>query len=94
MFFFALEGVGTVMVGVMGLTLIGDSLPLNKKAKAVSYVIAATFLATFVGLPVIGFIANVAGWRSVFVLFVLPVSVIGLALAFLSLPSMIYEKPA
>jgi predicted MFS family arabinose efflux permease len=86
LFFFALEGAGTVMVGVMGLTLIGDLLPLSKKAKAVSYVIATTYLTAIVGVAAIGFIANVAGWRSVFSLFVLPVSIAGLALAFLSLP--------
>jgi predicted MFS family arabinose efflux permease len=93
LFFFALEGAGTVMVGVMGFTLIGDLLPLSKKAKAVSYVIATTYLTAIVGVAAIGFIADVAGWRSVFALFVLPVSVVGLALAFLSIPHRSYAEP-
>jgi predicted MFS family arabinose efflux permease len=92
LFFFAMEGVGTVMVGVMGFTLIGDLLPTSKKAKAVSYVIATTYLTAIVGVAAIGFIADLAGWRSVFALFLLPISIVGLTLAFLKLPHRSYEE--
>ena len=85
--FFAMEGIGTVMVTIMGATIIGDSTSLNKKAKAISYITAGTFLATLVGTPIIGFITDIGGWRAVFLFFVLPVSVVGLLVAFFSLPS-------
>jgi predicted MFS family arabinose efflux permease len=90
--FYSIEGVASVMVGIIGLTLVGDALPFAKKAKAVSYMIAVSYLAFLVGLPVVGFIAAVWGWRSVFILLVLPVSVAGLVLAFFALPSRPHEQ--
>lgn len=92
--FYAMEGVGSIMVGVMAFTLIGDFLPLQKKPKAVSYIVAVASLSTLVGTLLIGYIADVAGWRFAFVYFVLPVAVAGLALASVILPSKPREKPA
>jgi predicted MFS family arabinose efflux permease len=84
---FALEGGGTVMVSIMSLALIGEFLPTQKKAKAVSYVFAIVSMASLVGTPLIGFFTDMAGWRSVFLLLVLPISAIGLVMSFLSLPT-------
>jgi predicted MFS family arabinose efflux permease len=85
-FFFALEGAGSAMFVIMSSTIIGDYLPLSKKPKAISYTTAGTLLATIVGTLVIGLIANIGGWRPVFLIFILPISVIGLLLTFYSLP--------
>jgi predicted MFS family arabinose efflux permease len=82
-----MEGVGSIIVAIMSYTMIGDLLPSNKKVKAVSYVVAMGSLAVLIGTPLIGFITNVAGWRSVFIFLSLPVSTAGLILAFFSLPS-------
>jgi predicted MFS family arabinose efflux permease len=90
--FAALEGGGTVMVGITSLTVIGESLPFNKKAKAVSYVVAATSLASLIGMLVIGFVANLGGWRSVLMFFVMPVAVASLILASFALPSRIHKQ--
>ena len=90
--FYAIEGVGSIIVGIMAYTMIGDLLPSDKKAKAVSYVVAMTSLAVLIGTPAIGLITNVAGWRSVFIFLALPVSVGGLILAFLGLPSRSLEQ--
>jgi predicted MFS family arabinose efflux permease len=84
---YALEGGGTVMVNVMSMTLIGEYMPAHKKAKAVSYILAIVSLASLVGNPMIGFVTNVGGWRSVFMFLVLPMSTLGLFLSTLSLPS-------
>jgi predicted MFS family arabinose efflux permease len=92
--FYAMEGIGTAMVSIMIFTLIGEFLPLEKKVKAVSYIVAVTSLATLVGTPVIYFITKVGGWQLNFLWFVLPVSAAGLVLAFLTLPSKPHEKPA
>ena len=90
--FYAMEGIGTIIVAIMTFTMIGDLLPSNKKAKAVSYVVAMSSLAMLVGTPAIGFITNVAGWRFVFIFFALPVAAAGLILAFLTLPSGSMER--
>jgi len=85
-FFFALEGAGTAMFVIMNGTIIGDYLPLSKKPKAISYIIGGQLSATIIGTLVIGLIAGVGGWRSVFLIFILPVSIVGLLLTFYSLP--------
>jgi DHA1 family putative efflux transporter-like MFS transporter len=82
-----LNGVGSVMVGAMAITLIGDFLPLVKRGMAVSVIQATTYFALFVGTPITGLIASIGGWRSVLIVFQLPVSVAGLVLAFFGLPS-------
>jgi predicted MFS family arabinose efflux permease len=85
--FFALEGAGSVMVSILAITLIGDTLPFNKKARAVSWFVAGTYMSVIIGLPVLLLVGNVWGWRSIFLLFGLPVSVVGLILASTSVPS-------
>ena len=86
-FFFALEGLGTVMFSVMSFTLIGDAFAPQKRAKAVSYLTAALFVMALVSFPLSGFIANMAGWRSNFILQTLPVCLVGLVLAYFIVPS-------
>jgi predicted MFS family arabinose efflux permease len=90
--FFAIEGGGTVMVGITSLTVIGESLPFNKKAKAVSYVVAAISLASLIGMIVIGFVANFGGWRSVLMFFVMPIAVASLIIASFALPSRTHKQ--
>jgi len=93
-FFFVLEGIGTVMFGVMSFTLIGDVFAPQKRAKAVSYLMAALFAMALVSFPLSGFIANVAGWRFNFVLQMLPISLAGLVLAFFIVPSKLHKQTA
>jgi predicted MFS family arabinose efflux permease len=85
--FFALEGAGSIMVSILSITLIGDTFSLNKKARAVSWYAAGMYMAGLIGIPILLVVANIAGWRSVFLLFILPVSLLGLILAYKSIPS-------
>jgi predicted MFS family arabinose efflux permease len=85
--FFAMEGIGTVIFGVMSLTLFGDVFPPKKRAKAVSYIATALWVTALINFPISGFIANLAGWRFNFILQILPISLAGLLLAFLAVPS-------
>ena len=85
--FFAMEGVGTIIFSIMALTLFGDVFPPKKRAKAVSYIAAALWATALINFPLSGFIANIAGWRFNFILNVLPISLTGLFLAFLAVPS-------
>jgi predicted MFS family arabinose efflux permease len=90
--FFAIEGAGSVMVSILAITLIGDTLPFSKKARAVSWFVAGGYMVAIIGLPTLLFLANIAGWRSTLILFGLPLSVAGLILAFVGVPSKSNER--
>jgi predicted MFS family arabinose efflux permease len=85
--FFALEGFGTVMVTAMGLTMIGEYVPMQNKAKASSYLVAAGSAAYLIGVIIINRITNFGGWQLNFLLLTLPVAALGLILAFYALPN-------
>ena len=85
--FFVIEGIGSAIVGIMSPTLIGDLLPLKNRASPVSYVFATGWIMALISIPWSGFIANVVGWRFVFILQMLPLSLAGLMLAFFGVPS-------
>ena len=94
--FYALNGVGSVIVGVMVPTLIGELYPLEKKAKRVSWVLATGTMAVLIGNPVTGFIANSGGvtsWRSALLWFMLPAVSISLMLVVLLVPTKPMFKP-
>ena len=92
--FFVMEGIGTVIVGVMSFTLFGDVLSPEKRAKAVSYLMAALWVTALISIPLSGFTAKVIGWRYIFILHILPVSLAGLILAFFAVPSKSHESTA
>jgi MFS transporter, DHA1 family, multidrug resistance protein len=87
LFFSFLEGSGTVLVLVMILTIIGDSLSLDKKHRAAIWVVIAGFISTLAGTPTINFIAGSSSWRFAFLLLVLPISIIGVLLVLRSVPN-------
>lgn len=89
--FFVMEGIGTVLVSVMALTLFGDFLSPKKRAKAVSYLIATLWVTALISFPWASFVANAVGWRSIFTLHLLPISLVGLILAFFAVPSKSHE---
>ena len=88
--FYALNGVGSVMVAVMSPTIIAELYPLNKKATRISWSVATAQLALIIGNPVTGFIAsngNVASWRDSLLWFMLPVTSISLLFVLFLIPS-------
>ncbi len=70
--FFAMEGVGIVLSSVSFITMIGDFLPQNRKAKTVSYITAAGFLAGLVGPRLIPIAADLGTWRYAYLLLAMP----------------------
>lgn len=86
-FCYALNGIGSAMVLPMAIALIGDFLPLEKRAKAVGYIVANSALSFFVAIPATGFLADFGGWRLIPLLFAVPVSVVALLFAFFFIPS-------
>lgn len=86
-FFFAMEGVGAVLSSVAVITLIGDFVPQNRKAKAVSYISAAVFLATFTGALMIPVAADLGTWRYAYLLLALPFSAAAFVASYFGIPS-------
>jgi predicted MFS family arabinose efflux permease len=83
-FVVALNGIGSVIIVVTTQTFIGNSYPLNTKAKAIGWVAAAGTLANAISAPIVGFMAGASGWRAVFVWFMLPTAVASLILVLLT----------
>lgn len=79
-----IEGVGSLIVTVMTLSLIGDYFQSNpkKQIQAVSLIGTSSFLFGLIGLPLTNFLAQNWGWRSGYLYLVLPVSLIALCLFF------------
>ncbi len=85
--FFPFDGIGSVAIAAMAAALIGEYLPLEKRSKALGFIIAAGSLAWVIGAPICGVIAGAGGWRLVLLLFCLPIAAAGLVLAFYAVPS-------
>lgn len=90
--FYPLDGVGTVMIRAMTLALIGQFLPISKRAKAVGITVSVVSLAWIVTSPISGFIAGASSWRFVILLYMLPLSIAGLIWAFIGVPSTPKQK--
>jgi predicted MFS family arabinose efflux permease len=87
MIFYPLDGVGTVLVGSMAFTLIGESLPLEQKARSVGWVTATGIFSTGVGFAFAGYIATFGTWRTYLLWYSLPISIVALAAAYLIIPA-------
>ncbi|MCW4014846.1 MAG: MFS transporter [Candidatus Bathyarchaeota archaeon] len=84
---YSLQGVASVMVFPMALALVGNTYPTQKRAKAVSYLVAAASFSNLVVVCLTGLIATNFGWRFIPLLFAVPASSVALVLVFLFVPS-------
>jgi predicted MFS family arabinose efflux permease len=91
-FFFPLDGAGTVIVGAMAIAIIGELLPLEKRSKAIGWVIAGGLSASAIGAAMAGILESIWGWRSYLVVYVLPVSIVAFILVFFSVPKKVPFK--
>jgi len=78
---------GLSIMSILSYTLIGEHLPIEKRGWAIGLVISSGLLSFIIIAPLSGFITGLAGWRMVFLWFIIPLSVICLALSLLSIPS-------
>lgn len=92
MVFQVFQGMGFVIVGIMALTLIGDMVPLQKRGWAVGLVVSTGFLAFVLVPPLSRSISVLAGWRSVLLLLILPISLTCLILSFLVIPKQLQQR--
>jgi predicted MFS family arabinose efflux permease len=84
--FFDLEGAGSVIVTVVGLTLIGDFIPAKNKSKAVSYTQFSFYLSSIIGPPIVGFLTGLGGWRWAFLFYAVPIAIVSLMVAHVGIP--------
>lgn len=86
--FYPLDGVGSVIIMVLALVMIGDLLPLRTKGKSVGWVLSITaiigLIMNYVSNPIIDAFGN---WRLIIPLFALPISFAALSLVFFFVPS-------
>jgi predicted MFS family arabinose efflux permease len=87
MIFYPFDGIGTIIVWAMALTLIGESLPIGQRSKSIGFVTAAGTLSSAVGFSLAGYIAFVGGWRSYISFYILPISLIIFVLIYAVIPS-------
>jgi predicted MFS family arabinose efflux permease len=84
---YALEGVGSVVISVIAMSLIADSLPAAQRARVISYLFSIGSAVTLAMIPAVGLITEMGGWRLGFATFALPISIIGLLLALFLVPN-------
>jgi predicted MFS family arabinose efflux permease len=79
-------GTGIAIVTAMAYSLIGDFLPLQKRGRAIGWLVACSTLPYVIGAPLIGLIANNGSWRPVTIWVALPFALVSLVLVFFAIP--------
>lgn len=85
--FYILTGLGVTIVEPMATALVGEYFPAEERARALGWYGAAGGISHMVGSQVIGFIAELGGWRLPFLAYALPASLLSIALVSSQLPS-------
>ncbi|MEJ2242192.1 MAG: MFS transporter [Candidatus Bathyarchaeota archaeon] len=76
--FYAIEGIGTTVTGVMTLVLVGEILPLNKKPQTLAWISLGGSLPGLLGNLAISFFFQTGDWRSFLLWFAFPISLVAL----------------
>ena len=85
--FIALEGVGSVIIGIISMSLIADALPPKQRAKIISILFSIGSGVTLILVPIAGFITEMGGWRAGMLSLMMPVALLGLILILFMVPS-------
>jgi len=86
---YSITGISVSIVTPMTATIIGDVLVPDRRSSALGWAGAGTPFSVLLGSPTISYIAGQYGWRSAFIFFMLPVSVIGITLVYFWIPNVI-----
>jgi predicted MFS family arabinose efflux permease len=84
--FYSLSGAGYAITNPMMFTLVGENVVLEKRPRAIGWIVAAGALPYVIGAPVIAVMSGFGGWRFPLLGFVLPILLMTLLTAFLGLP--------
>jgi len=83
---YSLTGISNAIVFPMTATIIAEALVSERRSSALGWATAGNPFSVLFGSPTVSYIAGQYGWRSAFLLFMLPISIIGLALVYFGLP--------
>ncbi len=84
--FRVLGGLGGPMITPMRNTIVAKHLPLEKRTYVFGLLAAAGSFSWVIGFIIIRFISDIGGWRLPFLVYALPLSLLGLLLSFKGLP--------
>jgi len=84
---YSLSGAGYAIVNPMTFTMVGEHFSLEKRAKAIGWIVAGGALVYVVGPPIIALMSALEGWRFPLLGFVMPILLITFLTASLGLPS-------
>jgi DHA1 family purine base/nucleoside efflux pump-like MFS transporter len=84
---YSFSGLGMAVVMPMSMSLVGEHLPMKKRANAIGLISASTSVPGLIVGPLIGLIVGYGGWRLSFIVFTLPLSLLGLIAVSMWLPS-------
>lgn len=83
---FSLAGIGQSMVTPMTRTLVGEYIPREKQSQAIGWLIAGSSLAYLVGAPLMAYLTNFGGWRTAFLMYIFPLTLLSLLASQLAIP--------
>lgn len=86
MFFYTINGIGASVVMPMSSSLVAEYFTEDKRPTAIGWLIAGGSSSYLIGAQVISLIAGIGGWRSAFLWFVIPFTVLGVVMAKTCLP--------
>ncbi len=89
---YAFMGIALALIASMNKTIIGESVPPDRRAGAMGLIIAGYAVAYLFGAPTIGWFAGMGGWRFPIIAFVVPITALSLLSSYLFLPKTRAEK--
>jgi len=84
--FYPFDGIGTITIGAMCFTMIGETLPFEKRAKSIGIVTSMGIASTAIGFALAGYFATIGGWRLYLAWYVLPIAILAVALSYFAIP--------
>ena len=83
---FAFTGMGTSMVQPMTRTLVGEYFPRERQAQAIGWLIAGSSISYVISSPLMAQITSLSDWRTVFLVYILPVTLFSILFTQIFLP--------
>lgn len=87
MIFYTISGIAISTVGPMTSTLVAEYFSTDMRPTAIGWLVAGGSASYLIGAQVTTLIAGISGWRSAFLWFMLPFTLLGLLMTKLFLPS-------
>ena len=83
---YSLTGIGYALTTTMVFTLAAELFPVEKRGAVIGWIVAGNSGSYLVGAFVVPYLQSIGGWRGTFIGYMLPASMLALALATTSIP--------